>query len=89
MKVRESSDARGFCSGCMIGERAEMSKERRYESKDSREMLNGSFSSNRLLPPLLLLVVLLDDEVVQKLLRSSGGDGGTNTPLSLISAWRH
>ena len=32
-----------------MGERAEISKERRYESKDSREILKGSFSANALL----------------------------------------
>lgn len=81
--VRESSDERGFGSGMMTGERAEISKDRLYESNDSREMLNGSFSSNRL--RLLLLVVLRDEDVVQKFGRS-GGDGSTKTPLSLISA---
>ena len=78
--VRESRDERDFASGNMTGDRAEMSKDRRYESKDSREILKGSFS----LKTLLLLVVLLDELAVQKLLRS-GGEGGTKTPLSLIS----
>ena len=66
----------------MTGERAEMSKDRRYESKDSREMLKGSFSLKTL--RLVVLVVLRDELVVQKLFRS-GGEGGMKTPLSLIS----
>ena len=53
-----------------------------YESNDSREILNGSFSLKTL--RWLLLVVLRDDDV-QKLRRSLGGDGGTKTPESLIS----
>jgi hypothetical protein len=65
----------------MTGERAEMSKERRYESKLSREMLKGSLSEKAL----RLLVVLRDELLVQKDLRSSGGEGGRKTPLSLIS----
>ena len=74
----------------MTGERAEMSKLRLYESNDSREMLKGSFSSNRLLLVLLarLEVVEREDELVQKLgllFCVFVGDGGTKTPLSLIS----
>lgn len=49
-------------------------------------MLKGSFSSNRL--RLRLLVVLLDDELRQKVLFCSAGEGGTKTPLSLISVGR-
>lgn len=57
--------------------------DRLYESKDSREMLNGSFSLKTLR---WLLLVVLRDEDVQKLRLSFGGDGGMNTPESLISA---
>ena len=42
---RESSEERdGKLSACRIGERPDMSKDLRYDSKDSREMENGSFS---------------------------------------------
>ena len=54
-----------------------------YESNDSREILNGSFSLNTLR---WLLLVVLRDEDVQKLRFSFGGEGGTKTPESLISA---
>jgi hypothetical protein len=59
--------------------------DRRYESNDSREMLNGSLSLMRLLCE--VVVAVLRDELVwpQKLLRSSPGDGGKQTPESLIS----
>jgi hypothetical protein len=59
--------------------------DRRYESNDSREILNGSLSLTRLL--WVVLLVVLRDELVwpQKLLRSSPGDGGKQTPESLIS----
>jgi hypothetical protein len=59
--------------------------DRRYESNDSREMLNGSLSLIRLLCE--VVVAVLRDELVwpQKLLRSSPGDGGKQTPESLIS----
>ena len=55
----------------------------RYESKDSREMLNCSFSckAERRMDE---DVVDLDDVVPQKLLRSVG-EGGRKTPESLIS----
>lgn len=68
----------------MTGDRAEISKLLLYESKDSREMLKGSFSLKTLLL-VCVLVVLREDEDVQNDLRSSGGEGGIKTPLSLIS----
>lgn len=68
----------------MTGERPEMSKERRYESNDSREMLNCSPSLTRFRK---LLLVVLREELVwpQKDLFSSMGEGGKQMPLSLIS----
>lgn len=47
-------------------------------------MLKGSFSSNVLRGLVWLLVVLREEDVVQNDFRS-GGEGGTKTPLSLIS----
>jgi len=57
----------------MMGERAEMSKERLYESKDSLEMLNGSSLSiaRWLVDELVELLDLVD----QKFLRSVGEGG--------------
>lgn len=97
--VGERSPLRGLASGrrcpgsnavsicgsdhCML----KLTNDRLYESKDSREMKNGSFSLSKLLCPLLVVVVLRDEFVwPQKLLRSSVGDGGKQTPESLISA---
>lgn len=56
-----------------MGERAEMSKERLYESKDSLEMLNGSSLSiaRWLVDELVELLDLVD----QKFLRSVGEGG--------------
>ena len=83
--MRESSEERGFASPYRTGERAEMSKLRRYESKDSREMLKGSCSL-KALRLAWLLVVLREELVVQNDFFSSVGEGGMKTPLSLISA---
>jgi hypothetical protein len=60
--------------------------DRRYESNDSREMLNGSFSLSRLRCVLLVVAVLREDPVwPQKVFFSCVGDGGKHTPESLIS----
>jgi len=65
-----------------MGERAEISKDRLYESKDSLEILNGSSLS--IARWLVVVLVELLDLVDQKFLRSVG-EGGRYTPLSLIS----
>jgi len=73
--VRLSREARSRVAAWITGDRAEMSNDRLYESKDSREMLKGSFSSYA---HLLIEddVVDRDDAVPQKDLRSEVGEGG-------------
>lgn len=53
-----------------------MSKERRYDSKLSREMLKGSCSLKAVRDGTVLLEVVEREEVVQKERRSCGGEGG-------------
>jgi hypothetical protein len=60
-----------------------MSNDRLYESKLSREMLNGSVSASRL--RWFEDVVDVLDLECQKVGFSCCGDGGRYTPLSLIS----
>lgn len=85
MDLRASSDWRGYVSWTLsvIGERAEMSNDLRYESKLSREMLKGSFSARRL--RWFDEVVETLDLVCQNVGFSWCGEGGKYTPLSLIS----
>lgn len=68
-------------SPCTMGERAEMSNDLLYESKDSRDIENGSMSS--------LWRVLVDVRETfdrrGQIPFFSGGDGGRYTPLSLTT----
>jgi len=69
-------------SVAMIGDFAEISKDRRYESNDSREMENASIS--------WVLSVVAVDELEGFPRRGqkpffSGGEGGRYTPLSLTT----
>lgn len=66
-------------NAAVTGDRAEMSNDRRYESKDSREIENASISPE-----------LSDDSRDERCLRghwlfSSEGEGGRYTPLSLTT----
>jgi len=71
---RESRDWRDGLSNVEIGDRAEISKDLRYESKDSREILKGSFSLRTLLWVEFCVEVV--DERLKKVFSFAGGDGG-------------